>query len=108
MSLERLMTQSCDVYRSTVAAATGPEPVETFAAAATGVACRIWLNSAKELSDQHQTTVTGWRAIMPYGTTLYSRDRLYCESRWYEVEMVNPNPGGQQHHVEAILRQVAQ
>lgn len=85
----------------------GPEPSAVWASVATGVPCRVSYRSGQEMGPMFDADVSEVRLFFGYGVDLRNSDRVVVDSVTYQVEPVNQDPGGRQHHVEALARVVA-
>jgi head-tail adaptor len=45
------------------------------------------------------------KIFLPYGTDVTEKDRITMGLSVYEVEFVNPDAGGEGHHVEVLVKE---
>ncbi|MCP4643707.1 MAG: head-tail adaptor protein [bacterium] len=114
MSISALLNQRCTIERATVGENDGPRPKEVWTAAAEEVPCRVVTLRGEEMSGGNtnsragraEVTVLTHRVMFDYGQDVTARDRLIVGAAVYDVESVDPDPGGQRDHVEAMCQEV--
>ena len=101
-----LLNKSASVTRKTGSSNTGPRPTVTTTVVETAAPCRIVVQSAKELGPSFDAEVQRVRLYFLYGVNLQNSDLVTIDGASYEVEVVNQDAGGEQHHVQADAKRV--
>lgn len=108
MSYAGLLRQRADIYRPTIDAPTGPEPVPSWSDTPTysGAKCLLQTLQVKEQDKETGAVVSTHTAFFEYGTDVLEKDRVVVDGVTYDVQGVDANVAGAGHHVQATLKTV--
>lgn len=112
--MDELFDYTCTIRRATKEATKSGEDRHTWSDNQTGVECRLWRMSSKERFDQALDELVSHRLYFAYGTDVLQADQIAdvvgpdgtTLITLADIEGVNVDPGGQQHHVEVDLIEV--
>ena len=105
---------TCTIERPTVGLNAIGEQEETWAAIATGVACRMYRAAGSDEFTQGGPVTGTHKIMLPFGQDVTEKDRITSVVSRYgttlateaSILFVNADPSGQGHHVEVELHEV--
>ena len=109
MSFESLLTKTCSILRQPATPVDGfGTPSAAFAAAATGIPCRIVQRPATSSEGERpaQTSEAFSTIFLPFGTDVTARDQIQIGDDIYAVTQIYADAGGQSHHAEVQVRKL--
>ena len=102
---ESLLNTICVVQNKTTTVDSTGNPVETWADAYTGVACRLQEVSGEEaVMLSRLAVVASHKLWLKADQAVTENNRVTFGGKNYQVTFVRGRPGGETHHLEVMLK----